>query len=413
MKKLEEILNWMVGVIILTNLYFLSKLIFLPYTTIILFCLVVSGYYFFKNFDSKKYLDLLNTWNVIFFLLFSFFLSIIEFLINGFKPNFNDLIRALLYLFYFNWTFILYKNLESLKKFFLILCSISLGILIIESYFDSKFPIAFNLVLPDTFHRDIRRVSGTLIDSNSFSTAVVVFIGIVLFTTGELNKFKKNILVFVLLVLGFYLVEISGSRQGFILYAVLILGYFWPKLKKEYFYYLVAFAVFFVILALAFQEQFIQYAVENPNSSISRVVFFNDNKMSSASNDERLNSLLGGLEYIKHNFFIYGPGGASYMESYYALFRHEVHVPHNGVLFLWGQYGLLFLVFMYFQFVSLKRAWKSKLFVFFLLSFIQFNFLPNSSYYCTSFLLFFFIDFNYLYFQNKEISELDLEGIKL
>ncbi|MCF8254257.1 MAG: O-antigen ligase family protein [Bacteroidia bacterium] len=295
-----------------------------------------------------------------------------------------------------------------MKKYFLILCSISLGILIIEAYFDSKFPIAFNLVLPDTFHRDNRRVSGTLIDPSSFSTAVISFIGIIFFTLRGFANTKNRFLVLFLFIIGFYLIEISGSRQGFISFIILLLGYFWPKFKKEHFFYFAAFMSVLALFAFLFQDQFTHYAFENPNSSISRFVFYKDNNMSTASNDERLNSILGGIEYIKSNFFLYGPGGASYSESYASQFKNEVHMPHNGIIFLWGQYGLLFLVFIYLQYLLLKRAWKVSLMPFFLLFLVQFNFLPNSAYYCNSFLLFFFIDFNYLYSKknNQELEEL-------
>ncbi len=402
--KLEYILNFVLGIILFNNLYFFSHLIFLPSNLLLTGCLLISLYYFLKHFDLKVYLSLLNNWNVMFYFIFSIIFLVIDYLLNTRSPNFNDLIRVLIYSLYFSWTFQLFKDFEGIKKYLFRICITSLIILFIEGLIEINAPFAFSLFLPPGYEKKMSRVGGTLIDATSFAVMVVIYLAMILYDLKIKSGFRKIIFVVLLLSLCFYLVEISGSRLGFMLYFLVFLFYVAPLFKRNILPYLLGFSLLIFFMVFVFQTQLVQYARENPDSSFSRFAFAKDNTHSSQSTFAREVSLIGGLEYIKSNYFIYGPGSCNYVQAYGEFQNWEKALPHNGFIFLGGQYGILFLVFVYLIFLLAKRAFKSGTFVFFLIFIIQFNIMPNCNYYCSVFLLWFFIDTVYLLKSDSKIE---------
>ncbi len=380
--KIESRLNYLVGLTLMTNLYYISGLFFLPSILPILGVLMVSAYYFFKRVEPKQLLFQMNTWVILGFVLFSCFLYIPEFVMRQSAFNPNDMLRVLIYLFFIGWTVSIRSTWELMSRFLGMSALLALVVLTILGFIEKFFPVFFQFVLPPNLVRgSLTRIGTTLIDPNIYSTAMVVYFSAVLKYYSFQSSKSKFAFALLAIIPVFMLIETSGSRQGLLLFCIWLLSL---ALNLNWKATIVSLSIGAILLFAAFKifETPLQnYAVENPNTSVSRILFPSDNKMSSNSNLERKESLESGLEFIETNFFIFGPGAFGYASAYANTLKREVAFPHNGPLFLWTQYGILTLYFFYLVWLIARRAYKAGLFVFFLFYLTQFLLMPNSSYY--------------------------------
>ncbi len=397
--KLESRLNYLVGITLMTNLYYISGLFSLPSILPIIGVLTISAFYFFKRINYSKLLFHINFWMIIGFVVFSFFLYIPELIFRGSTFNPNDILRVLIYLFFIGWTLSIRITWEAMARYFGLSALLALIALLILGWVEKEFPLLFALLLPPNLVRgNLTRIGATLIDPNTYSTALVVYFS-AFFTFYDFVFKRGKLVVITLLILPvFLLIETSGSRQGLLLFIIWFISLGINKNWKATAITFFASILVFFLLAIIFNEPLKNYAVENPNTSIARILFPSQNKMSSLSDFERNASIEAGFNFIKSNFIVFGPGAFGYLESYTNSAQSPwVTFPHNGPLFLWTQYGILSLYFLYWVFLLSKRAIKSGTVLFFLFFLIQFLILPNSSYYFLPVYLMFCIDTRYYY----------------
>lgn len=393
--KLERKLNLIIGVILFDNLYYLSALLHLPNSAVLGPGLLITAWFLQRRIKFPQVMNLLSSWFAIGFVLLSVVMAIPEKLLYPYAFNPNDLIRAVWYAMFFAWTYFLYNDWVELKQALVKMAVWALSILIIQGFVENAFPLLFRMVLmPDLFRVNMR-IGGTLVDSNAYAMAVVTMFT-VLSIFGSTQKKWKKWGIWLLAVLSLYMVDLSGSRMGLLLIFLLLVHWWIPYFRK---WHLAALAVVLMLSGITFkvfEGPIGIYAAQNPNSTVSRVLFNKENTRSSGSDQERTVSLNAGLAFAKSNFYIWGPGAMFFMEAYVTFTGGGVPVPHNGILFLICQYGLLAVVFFYLFFLSGKRAWHGAVFLFFAYLMVGFNLLPNSCYYCSQFLLLFLIDIHYL-----------------
>jgi hypothetical protein len=397
--KLESRLNYLVGVTLMTNLYYLSGLFMLPSMLFIVACLFVCAYYFIKRIDPKRLMFYTNFWVISGFILFSIFLYVPELVLRGSSFNPNDIIRVLIYLFFVGWTVSIKDSWESLAKFFGLSSFIAIILLTLIGFFEKFFPMLFALVLPPNLVRGtVTRIGATLIDPNTYATALVVYFSVAVYFFNYTFKKGKFLFMALMLIPIFILIETSGSRQGILLFAIWLFSLGLKENWKLTALSLAGVIVLFLILFLVFKEPLQEYAVQNPNTSVARILFPTENKMSSLSNLERKASLEAGFRFIENNFLFFGPGSFGFQNAYDASnsFSGEA-IPHNGPLFLWSQYGILTLYFFYFIYLVAKRAIKANVGLFFLFYLVQFLLLPNSSYYFLAVFLLLCIDAHFYF----------------
>ena len=397
--KLESRLNYLVGVTLMTNLYYISGLFSLPSILPIIGVLIISAYYFFKRINYSKLLFHTNFWMIIGFVVFSFFLYIPELIFRGSAFNPNDILRVLIYLFFVGWTLSIRMTWEAMARFFGLSALWALLVLLVLGFVEKEFPLLFALLLPSNLVRgNLTRIGATLIDPNTYSTALVVYFS-AFFTFCDFVFKRGKIIITALLILPvFILIETSGSRQGLLLFLIWLFSLGLNKNWKATAITLFASIVVVFLLVLIFNEPLKNYAVQNPNTSVARILFPAQNKMSSLSDLERNASIEAGFNFIKSNFVVFGPGAFGYYEAYTnSAQSHGATFPHNGPLYLWTQYGVLSLYFLYLVYLLSKRAIKSGAVLFFLFFLIQFLILPNSSYYFLPVYLIFCIDTRYYY----------------
>lgn len=391
--KLEERLNYLVGITLMTNLYYVSGLFRLPSILPILATLLITAYYFIKRVNYKVLLFYTNFWIIMGFILFSVFLYIPEFVFRQSSFNPNDILRVLIYLLFVGWTVSIRTSWDAMARFFGLSSFIALLILMVLGFIEKYFPLLFAMVLPPNLVRgNLTRIGTTLIDPNTFATAMVVYFSA--FYGYYSFVFKKGKYIFLLLLLFpvFLLIETSGSRQGILLFVIWL---FSLGLQKNWRVTLVSVSIGVGILLMSFIvffEQLQSYAIENPNTSVARILFQDQNKMSSISDMERSNSISAGLNFVKNNFVVFGPGSFGYKDAFEQSLIFEAPVPHNGPLYLWTQYGILTIYFLFMVYIVAKRSYKSSTLLFLIFYLIQFLLLPNSSYYFLPVFLIFCID---------------------
>jgi hypothetical protein len=104
----EKITNFIIGIVLINNLYLLTGVIGVSSNSVIILCFILSFLFFIKSFNINQLINQTNNWNTAFYLIASIPLLLVDWILNKSTPNFNDLIRVLMYSFYFSWTFNLY-----------------------------------------------------------------------------------------------------------------------------------------------------------------------------------------------------------------------------------------------------------------------------------------------------------------
>jgi len=392
----EKIINFIIGIILINNLYLLTGIIGVSSNSVIILCFILSFIFFIKNFNVNQLINQTNNWNTAFYLIASIPLLLVDWIINKSTPNFNDLIRVFIYSFYFSWTFNLYSNSKYLKTWFIAICLTSFAILTLQGIFEEKNPILFSILLSsgNLEKRALTRIAGTLIDANAYSGLLCIFLTIVYieWVKNYLNNLKKTVLFF-LIIFTVYLTELSGSRQTIIMLVFFFLYLFFKEINKRKIIMFFSFTILLILSVFIFWNKIEDYVVQNPSSSIARYLSGNNSSQSSRSDLERTKSLTSGFELIVDNNFIYGPGIINFASRYKNFTENPV--PHNGFLYLFTQFGILFLIPLYFFYKIGVRSLKSENFILFILFFIHYSLEPNLMYYCTTYFVCFYIDAKY------------------
>ncbi|GAB1449422.1 MAG: hypothetical protein L6Q78_02910 [Bacteroidia bacterium] len=407
--KLEKFLNYLVGVVLITNLYLLTGLFRVPYLFILMLCLGVSSYYLVRRFNPERFFITTISWISVFYFSLSIVFFVIEWLVHGASPKINDLVRVLIYLIYFSWTFFMFPDFESARKFLYKLVLIAAGVLIVQGILESSQPILFALLLSENVSKNLNRVGGTLIDANTFANTLLILLVLAWLFRPPKSSIFQNVMGIVFWVFALYLLELSGSRQGLVI-ALLYGAYrIYLRMKFEFWKIYLVIAGVFVLGIIASMPMMMEYFRENPNSSVARLFFAKENSKSSNSDHERKNSLDAGFRFIENNGYVLGPGSLAFDDSWGDFTQWGIHVPHNCFVFLWGQYGIATLLFAWFLWISFRRSYFSGSWIVFVLFFVQFNLQPNSIYYSLQPLCLIAIDLVWYFRVNQPTFKLALD----
>lgn len=393
MKQIEKAFNFGIGLVLLNNLYLLSGLTRIPNVLVISISLLISIYYTFANWNSVKSTQLLLNWFTFFSIFFSLFLFTIDYFFNESAIRINDTIRILLYAFYFTWTYLLFAEKEQLLNWIKKLAIWSIFVLILQGLFEYYQPYLWTFMLSENVEkRTVGRIAGSLIDSNSYACSLIIYYLIYFKENQSSFQVKKLLALLGLFFIVAYLNDISGSRQGLLL-ILLFLGYLlFENLSVRNLKYVIIFCGLIVVLSLLFNQQILDYANQNPHSSVGRILSSTDNK-ASQSNLDREHSIYAGILFLSENYFLIGPGMLNFASRWENF--TTVHEPHIGFLFLIVQYGVLSLVLFYIYYLSFIRSSLAKVNMLFWAIFIHIALQPNTVYYAISFFVFFYIDAKY------------------
>jgi hypothetical protein len=393
-KKLEIALIYLIGVILLASLYSFTGLTHISYIPFFIVILGITGFYTFIRFNALKFFNLINNWNVAFFFIASSFLMVVPIVANGAEIKINDLVRVVSFCLFFSWTFFLYSDAESMKKFLFNICLITIIILFLEGLLYLTQPLLMTFLL-DKEPVKLNEIKSSLGDRNSYSNALVFLLAIILQTLPEMKKVTKAIFLILLIGVTIFFVEESGSRAALLMLFLLFIINVSSKITKKGLVYIALGLIISSILLLISLPALKEYSIQNPTSSISRLFFTDSNPKSIASNIERANSIYAGIEFILHNYVIFGPGSFAFESEWWAFNSSDSHFPHNVFIFIWCQYGLFSIAYFYFLDIAFKRGLKAKLYSLLAIYSIQFIFSPNAFYYVYAFLVMFIIDINF------------------
>ena len=383
---MEKVLNLFVGSILLSNLYYLSPLVGLSNSTVIIFLIITSFLGFILRFESSN-LKLLGTKLTIRIII----LSVILFVINSlsdYELNVNDIIRIAGYTFYFCWTISIFKNKTPLLKIHLKkLLSILFFLIVVMSFFEYYYYEIFKLIIDDEFipYGNRRRIAVTFLDPNSFAFAITSFAYVYI----RLEKLPSKI--FITLITTILLVNFTGSRLGLLLFVLL----FFPLLIK--FLKNLNFSKILLII-LFFSALFFVPKSTNEDSKTASVIerTFDDSKSKSASSssDHRIESIKAGFKASNlSNIFI--PPGNLFFRSKWDNVVKARHYPHSTFLYMFVEYGiyviwpLLLLVPLY------KKAKRLRISGLFSILILGLFLLPNLIYYSTTFFIIYYIEYEY------------------
>ncbi|OYU95053.1 MAG: hypothetical protein CFE21_12150 [Bacteroidetes bacterium B1(2017)] len=384
---------YLVGFSMVLNLYILVSLI-IPSALIILASLGISFYFFVKRFNVADFINQLINWNLSFYILFSLLFYFIAILLKVAEPNFNDLIRVTGASFYFNWVFFACDTQTKIKSFFL---RFSVGlylILLAQAIVEYYFPVEFGVLVSGALTKISIKVSTTLSDSNNFAD-IIIILSIIILNLYTFKSSKQYRMAYMgLLVLDFVLVNISGSRQGLIFWAILFLGFIWGFVKGFSIKKLLQIGGALAILISLLVPILISYFEENPGSAVGRLFLGGAN--SGESTNSRWSTIEAGFEFIKSNYFLLGSGSINFDKAWFDFTSNDTPLPHNSFVFLYCQYGIFTFALVYLLFRSMKRAIKARQMLMVFGFLIPFFFQPNFPYYAISVFVLSYIDACYL-----------------
>jgi hypothetical protein len=270
--------------------------------------------------------------------------------------------------------------------------------LTIEGLIESLLPDFFYLILStgNIAKKQLFRIGGTLIDANCYSGLYCLYLVVLYYEWDRKGNRLKEIVFFILVIITFYITELSGSRQTLLMLVVFLLYLFLKKFSLQKLLYTIIFLVVSIYTLLAFSNQIETYLNKNQSSSIARFVSGNNSSQSSKSNEERKNSIWAGATLMVDNYFIFGPGIINFASRWENYTQDEIPYPHNGFIFIFTQFGIYALIPIFIMFLVGKRSYYSKIILFYLLLLIHYSLIPNLMYYCTTYFALFYIDSKYL-----------------
>ena len=393
---MEKIINYIVGIIVLTNLYYLNNLIGIPRDVLIILTLLISLFYFIRNW-SNKMRSLLG----VKFTLSLFLLSLILFSLNSlvFEYEFypNDMLRIFLYTFYFGWTFSLYKdNKEHFQKYLIRLLEWILIIVIIMTCFEYFLYDSFKILISEEFIDlgNDRRIALTFMDPNSCSAALIVFLLIYI----NLNGIKFKSMIYLLITI--LIINLTGSRMGLILLIISFFPLIKPLIQKANFVKIIVGLGFMTTigLLLSLNSGFSTINENELSTSIFDRMFTEDQK-SSRSTDQRIESIKNGIEASNFSNLILPPGNFNFRSKWEKVVDAR-HYPHSSFIYMLVEYGLYFIWPLIFVYLLYKKSKQINFKLLYLILLVELFFLPNAIYYSTFFLIFFYIEMQYEFSRN-------------
>lgn len=371
-------LNAVLFAVMLSMSYYLLPLLgisqlffFILLISVVSFSIVVANN-FLKRFDYLEYLILL-------LIVLSLVLYIIQ--VNLYtKPFFNDLIR--LFCFFLFLRYLRSLQIFELKYFFKIFATYSIlcvfPVLFFEFYFNNEYRLLLSVLFDSAYTENMvnLRLAGLIGDSNALSFLLVILALII--SDSDYKILIKSMIIFIIVVSIFF----TGSRMGLLMLILLLLRIF-GVYRTVLFSVLATFIIFLVFEPLEFRGD------------------------ASASDSDRIDSILSGWNYLLNSDLIFPLGNVLYKNNYLNLSLAE-HYPHLGILYLLTEYGLFCLPIFILVFFLYRRLLYFDLNLFLILI-IALLLLPNQIYYFTFYLAF---GYNRIYGQelraikyfNRELS---------
>lgn len=392
---MEKWLNILIGSILINNFYYLFFFIGIDYSFIIVLCALISIFFFLKSalFYKNVFAYLFKNSSLTVIVSTIVILSIFFCVINPHADNdvdLNDIIRILILFFYFGWSGMRFGSKEKLPNFILTFSIFSLTLSFFICSFEYNFPGIFGIIFKEGRAFDettwIRRIAGTIRDPNAFSCIIIVYS---FFIYHYLLKHKQNWIIVPYLLCLFAAINLTGSRQGFLLFIILAsyILYIMQISPKAKLYILIMFVLFLTVLIINGLT-----SSSEVDSVAARI--FKENDQAKGSENDRIRSVFDGLRYSFNNYFcLYGPGGILFNKFWERSHSDLSEVPpHNVILFLFTQFG----IFAYLVYIGLwsffKKAIKVKLYIVGLLFFLIIALLPSVLYTGVSLILVWYID---------------------
>ncbi len=402
MKIFEKRLNFLIGLIVLGNLYYLAPIVGLSKEIVLISLVFVSLFFSLIRF-SRRLSNLLFVRLAISFVVLSIIFFLINSLLTNYSPAVNNLIRVIWYLSFFFWSYKLYQNDKELSAVIIKWTTVILIIVGIISFFEYYYYNLFwQFIMDDPRELTTNvRLAGTYIDANSFAGALATYLFIFMKTN------KRNIFNWVYFLVVAFLINLSGSRMGLLLIVIILLNHILAQLNlKNYKVKKELITTFFVLLIslLVFSVSKPDFEENNHETSISRIFDDTRKDRTETSSNQRIESLKNGLKAASGTNLIVPPGDI-FFESKWENEVKARHYPHNSFIFMFVEYGLFALWPLYILFLvwQISRVLKLKTLYFLLL--FQLLLLPNAMYYSTFFLIIFYIDFHYENSSNTSITK--------
>ena len=411
----EKLINLVVGLIFFNNFYYLGFFVGFDYKQIIIFCGIISLLFFVKSMLLVKhsFKQIFINSAIARFIFSIIILSSLLLFFNQFSEkdvDSNDIVRLLFLFFYFSWTSLKYGDEHSFKKYLISISTLSILIFIPILFFEYNFPGVFGLIFKDINRYDesnwLRRVGATIRDPNAFSCLIMCYS---FFLYYFLLKFQKKIWLILFIALLVYIINLTGSRQGFLLLLVYLMYVFFDlKLSKPKKIFVLAFS--FLLVTFFLINATIKSEIDS--QSVTTRILTSDSK-AEGSSVSRINSIYEGITYSYNNFyFLYGSGSFLFASSW-AKSHPEIGdvPPHNAILFLFIQFGVFSVFIFYSLFIFFKKILVLKLYIVGVLFLLIILFLPSILYTLTGIFLLWFIDvLSFQRYQNKKKNTLNYSG---
>ena len=385
---MEKVLNLFVGSFLLSNLYYLSPIVGLSNSSVIIFLIVVSFFGFILRFDLYNF-KLLVTKLTFSLVILSFILFIINSLWN-YDIHINDIIRITCYTFYFCWTISIFKNKNSLLKIHLKkLLSILFFLIVIMTFFEYYFYEIFKLIIDNEFtpyaSTDGRRLAVTFRDPNSFAFAMISFVYV------YIRLEKSPLKIFIALITTILIVNLTGSRLGLLLFVVLFIPLLIKFFKNFNFSKVLLITLFLPTLF------FVPISTNEDSKTDSLVERINDSEKvggASESTSQRIESLEAGIRASNLSNIFIPPGNLLFRSKWESVVKAR-HYPHSTFLYMFVEYGIYIIWPLLILLLIYKKAKRVRTLGLYSILIIGFFLLPNVIYDSTTFFIIYYIEYEY------------------
>jgi hypothetical protein len=261
--------------------------------------------------------------------------------------------------------------------------------LFILSTYQFYEPITFGALLNEGYSYTANnwqyraRLSSSFIDSNTYAGALIVFIIFI----WELRLKKNKIILFLpFLLVTSILIFYSGSREGLLLLTILYIKILFDKTNGKNFWFILFGSIAIVSFIILNLPQLIGLLYDTGGLNIFQRIVGANISDSYGSNYSRISSIFDALNFLKNNYFIFGPG-ILFWKSSWASYGLIIY-PHNNIIYIMAQYGMIGgTIFIYYIIMIFRLSIKNRTFILFIIFLIQLFLLPNFIYYPISFLI--------------------------
>ena len=220
---------------------------------------------------------------------------------------------------------------------------------------------------------NMTRLAITFRDSNSYAAMVSIFLFIIL------KLEKKTYMQVVTMAVCFELINLSGSRMGALLFAVIGLWWLSNRIKKQYYIPIgiIACLVFFMVNQMASSLD-----DESEATAITRIFDKESGQHANAesSSIQRQSSIRDGITFgLTDNLIL--PAGNFYFDyKWRNTSNHDYHFPHSSFIYLFCEYGIYCIFFFVLLFKFFLFARKKKCLMTFFITVFPLLLLPNIVY---------------------------------